>query len=104
MTDAAMISKAIRTNIDQIVETEDSMDKGRTRYEQDCRRGNFSGTMRNFDRKIAEESIEIIPEMEVMTEAEMGTGLKGGNFPETLVAIEIEVQATIGPGQDQEPV
>ena len=37
-----------------------------------------------------------------MTEA--GIGQKKGHFPETLVAIEIGVQATVGPGQDQEPV
>ena len=49
---------------------------------------------------VAEESIEIITEMKVMTEAEMGTGLGKGNFPETLVAIEIGVQAIVGPGQD----
>ena len=50
--------------------------------------------------KIAEEIIEIITEMTVLTEA--GTGLGKGHFPETLVAIEIGVQATVGPGQDQE--
>ena len=52
--------------------------------------------------RIVEESIEIIIGMKVMTEA--GTCLEKGNFPETIVAIEIGVQATIGPGQDQEPV
>ena len=40
--------------------------------------------------KIAEENIEIITEMKVMTEA--GT--------EILAAIEIGVQAIVGPGQD----
>ena len=35
-----------------------------------------------------------------MTETEMGTGLEKGHFPETFVAIEIGVQATVGPGQD----
>ena len=48
--------------------------------------------------KIAEESIEIITEMKVMTEA--GTCLEKGHFPATLVAIEIGVQATVGPHQD----
>ena len=48
--------------------------------------------------RIVEESIEIITGMKVMTEA--GTGLEKGHFPETLVAIEIVVQATVGPGQD----
>ena len=51
--------------------------------------------------KIAEESIEIITEInEVMTEAEMGTSLKKGHFQDTLVVIEIGVQAIVGPGQD----
>ena len=40
--------------------------------------------------EIAEESIEIITEMKVMTEVEMGTVLERGHFPETLVVIEIE--------------
>ena len=42
--------------------------------------------------------------MKVMTEAEMGTGLEKGHFSETLVMIEIEVQAIVAPGQDQEQV
>ena len=50
--------------------------------------------------KITEESKEIITEMKVMTEAEMGTGLEKGHFPETLVVIEIGVQVIVGPGQD----
>ena len=50
--------------------------------------------------KIAEESIEIIAEMKVMIEAEMGTGLEKGHFPETLVAIEIGLQVIVSPGQD----
>ena len=54
--------------------------------------------------KIAEESIEIITEMKVVTEAEMGTGLEKGHFPETLVTIETGVQAIVGPGQNQEQV
>ena len=38
-----------------------------------------------------------------MTEA--GTGLERGHFPETVAAVlEIEVQAIVGPGQDQEQV
>ena len=54
--------------------------------------------------KIAEESIEIITEMKVMAEAEMGTGLEKDHFPETLVVIEIGVQAIVGSGQDEEQV
>ena len=52
--------------------------------------------------KTADESIEIITEMKVMTGAEMGTGLEKGCFPEILVVIEIGVQAILGPGQDPE--
>ena len=48
--------------------------------------------------RIAEESIEISTEMKVMTEA--GTGLEKGHFPEAIAAIETEVQAIAGPGQD----
>ena len=58
--------------------------------------------MRNFERKIAEESIEIISGTKVMTEA--GAGLERGHFPEAITAIEIGVQAIEGPGQDHEPV
>ena len=52
--------------------------------------------------KIAEESIETIIEMTVMTEA--GTGLKKGHFQETIVTIEIGLQAIVDPGQDQDQV
>ena len=52
--------------------------------------------------KTVEESIEIITEMKVMAEVEIGTGLEKGCFLETLEVIEIiGVQATVGPGQDQ---
>ena len=54
--------------------------------------------------KIAEESIEIVTEMKIMTEAEMATGLEKGHFPETLVMIEIGVQAIVGLGHDQKQV
>ena len=53
--------------------------------------------------KTVEESIEIIIEMTVMTEA--GTGLETGYFHKTIATIlEIGVQAIVGPGQDQEQV
>ena len=55
--------------------------------------------------KTVEESTEIIIEIKVMAEVEMGTGLEKGHLLETLVVIEIIVaQATVGPGQDQEQV
>ena len=53
MTDAIMISKAIRTSIDKIVDTEDSIE--RTEVGLDMNKiigeGNFRGNMRNFDRQ-----------------------------------------------------
>ena len=43
--------------------------------------------------------------MKVMAEVDIGTGLEKGHFLETLVTIErIGVQATVGPGQDEEQV
>ena len=45
--------------------------------------------------KIAEESIEIITGVKVMTEA--GAGLEKGHFPEAIVAKEIEEQAIVSP-------
>ena len=56
-----------------------------------------------MEDKIVEESIETGIEMTIMTEA--GTGLEIGPFPETIVTmLEIEVQAIVGPGQDQDQV
>ena len=53
--------------------------------------------------KIVQESIEVIIEMTVMTEA--GTGLGKGHFPETIAPIlEIGVQAIVSQGKDHEPV
>ena len=50
--------------------------------------------------KIVEESIEIAKEMPVMIEAE--TGLEKGHFSEIMAIIELEVKATVDPGQDPE--
>ena len=50
--------------------------------------------------RIVDERIETITEI-----TEVGTGLGKGHFPEALIiTIEIGVQATVGPGQDQEQV
>ena len=50
--------------------------------------------------KIVEEKIETITEI-----TEVGTGLGKGHLPEAfLIIIEIEVQGTVGPGQDPEQV
>ena len=50
--------------------------------------------------KIVEESIETTVEMTVMTET--GTGLEKGHLPEIMAIIEVEVKATVDPGQDPE--
>ena len=101
-----MISKVIRTNIDQIVETGDSIDRIEVGLGMNKITGEeiFEVMWGMLTDKMGEESIEIIIKMKVMAEAEMGTGLERGHFPETLVAIDIGVQATVGPGQDQESV
>ena len=53
--------------------------------------------------KIVEESKETAIGMTVMTEA--GTNLEKGHFQGTIsTVLEIEVQAIVGPGQDQEQV
>ena len=52
--------------------------------------------------KIVEEITETAIEMTVTTEG--GTGLERGHFPEIMATIELEVQTTVDPGQDQEQV
>ena len=66
MTDAIMISKAIRTDIGQIVETEDSIDRievglGMNKTIGEESSEEMQDTLKN---KIAEESIEMITEIE----------------------------------------
>ena len=52
---------------------------------------------------IVEENTETTLGMTVMTEA--GTGPEEGHFPEIMATmLEIKVQATVGPGQDQEQI
>ena len=50
--------------------------------------------------KIVEENIEITIEMTVFKET--GTGLERGCFPEIMAITQLEVQATVDPGQDPE--
>ena len=50
--------------------------------------------------KTVEENIEAAIEKTVMTEA--GAGLEKGHIPEIMAIIELEVQATVDPGQDPE--
>ena len=56
MIDAVIIREVIRIDIGWTVKTGDSIeqyrqDRGRPRYEQNYRRGNFRGNARNFDRE-----------------------------------------------------
>ena len=60
------------------------------------------GWTKTLKDKTVEESIEIITEMKVMAEVEIGTGLGKGHFLETLVAIEtIGILAIVGSDQYQ---
>ena len=55
--------------------------------------------------KIAGESTEIIIEMKVIAEVEIGRGLENNHFLETLVTEEmIGVQVIVGPDTDQRQV
>ena len=102
MTDAIIISEAIRINIDQIIETGDHIDWTEVGLGMNKIIGEaISEVMQGIlTDKIAQESIGIITEMKVMTGAEMGTGLEKGHFQEILVAVERGVQAIVDPGQD----
>ena len=104
MTNTVMTSEATITDIDQIVETEDNIDStevglGTNKIIGEVISEVMPGILTD---RIVEESIEIITGMKVMTE--IGTSLEKGCFLGTLAAIEIGVQATVGPGQDGEPV
>ena len=50
--------------------------------------------------KTVQENTELAIEMKIMTV--VGTGLEEGHFPEIMAIIELEVQATVDPGQDPE--
>ena len=102
--DTIIISEVIRIDIGQTVEIEDSIDMVEVGLgiSQIIREVILEVMQRILTDKIAEKIIGIITEMKTLMEA--GTGLEKGYFPETLVAIEIGVQAAVGPGQDLEPV
>ena len=91
ITDAIMISKTIRTDTGQIVETEDSTDRTEVALDMNKIIGEeISEVIREALRdKIAGESIELITGMKVMTEDT--TDLEKGHFPETTAATEIGV-------------
>ena len=100
MTDAIKISKAIKIDIGQIVETEDNIDRigvglGLKKIMREIISEVTQGILTD---RIAEVSIEIITGIKVMTEA--GTGLEKGHFPEAIIAIGTGVQAIAGPGKD----
>ena len=93
MIDAIMISEVIRIDIGQMVETGDSIDKmevdpGMNKIIEDEILEVIQGHIKISKDKRVEESIEIITEMKVMAEVEIGTGLEKGHFPKTLVVIE----------------
>ena len=91
MTDAIMNSEPILTNIDQIVETEDSIDRTEVGLDMNKIIGEvISEVMLGIlTERIVEESTKIITGMKVMTEA--GTDLEKGHFPEAITTVEIEV-------------
>ena len=101
------IREMIRTGTDeitgQIVVTEDNT--GNTEVALDTKKIIGEVTLEEMwgamvDR-IVEDNTEIALGMTVMTEA--ATGLEKGHFSEIMATmLEIEVQATIGLGQDQE--
>ena len=107
MIDVVMITEVIKIDTGQIVETGDSTDK----IEVDQGMNNIieeeilevmQGCIKILKEKAVEESIEIIIEMKVTAEVEIGTGLVQDLFLETSVMIEtIGVQAIVGPDQDQ---
>ena len=100
--DAVIISKVIRIDVGQLVKKRDSIYRIEVGLGMNKIIGEVTLEVRQgiLTDKIAQESKEIITEMKVMAEEEIGTGLEKGHFPEILVAIEIGVQTTIGPGQD----
>ena len=65
------------------------------------------GQIRISEDRIAEENTEVIIEMIVTTEREVGIGLEKGHFHEIIVVIMegmIEVQVIVDQDQDQEQV
>ena len=96
----------IKTDTDQITgqiaETEDNKDKTEAGLDMSKILGEviLEETLGIMVDKTVEENIETAIEMTVMTEA--GTGLEKGHFPEIMAVIELEVQATVDPGQDPE--
>ena len=99
------IKEIIRIDTDQITyeiaETEDNIDKTEAGPGMNKILGEvILEETEIMVGRIVEENIEIAIEMTVMIEA--GTGLQKGHFPEIMAIIELEVQATVDPGQNHE--
>ena len=107
MIDIVLISKVIKIDIGQLVETGDSIIK--IEADQDMNKiieeeilEAMQGCIKILKDKPVEESTKITIEVKVIAELEIGTGLGKGHFLETLLMVEtIGVQAIVGPGQDQ---
>ena len=94
------ISSVLMT--DQIAETEDKTDKTEAGLDMNKILGQviLEKMLGIMVDKIVGESIEKAIEITVMIEAE--THLEKGHFPEIMAKIELEVQATVDPGQNPE--
>ena len=105
-----MINKVIRIDIDQIVKTEDIIDKievdqGMNKIIEEVILEVIQEHIKIMKDKTVGKGTEIITEMKVLAEVEIGTGLEKGNFLETSIMIEtIGVQVIVGPDQSQEQV
>ena len=84
------------------METEDNIDKTEVGLDMSKITGEVTleETLGIMVDKTVEGNIDVAIEMKVMTEAR--TGLEKGHFPEFMAIVELEVQATVDPGQDLE--
>ena len=104
MIDAYMISKVIKIDTGKIVETGDSIDKievnqGMNKIIEEEIFEVMQKHIKILKDKIVEESTEIITEMKVMAEVEIGTGVENDHFLENIVTEEtIGVQVIVDPG------
>ena len=85
MIDTGMISKIIKIDKGQIVETGDSIDKievdqGMNKIIEEEILEVMQEHIKILKDKIVEESTEVIIEMKVMAEVEIGTGLEKDHF------------------------
>ena len=103
MIDTVMISEIIKIDIGQIVEARDSIDKvevdqGMNKTIEEKILEVMQENIKILKDKIVGESTEIITEMKVIAEVEIGAVLEKDHFLETLVTKEmIGVQVIVGP-------